>query len=645
MRETTFYTNEKTNKKGEKMKKFCVVIIFIVLSYQSYSQKQFNNWYFGDSAAITFNYGSPAKSLVNSKMKADYSASISNRYGNLLFYTDGYKIWDSTDLIDSIYSNKTGGNFPLIIPITADTNKFCIISIDDSGYNYSIFNRNSKKFEKKNILFLHNYIQINLITSVRHKNNKDFWIIVPLDYRDSIYSFLLTENGINKNPIINKIDKINGGTWGGLIKSSIIGNVLAYNYIQAIYLYKFDNSTGKIEYLSVIDMPSNIYNHKEMIKDIEFSPNGKFLYVSQSGNNKNYLVQYDLNVIPPKAYIIDSTIAPECEGLQLGPDFKMYSSIMNQNFLYIVKKPNNSGVGCGLTKNDLFLDHGRCKKYFNNYIPQVYLDVFIKLGHNHPDCSNDTLRLFTNISTLSTHYHIKWTGPNGFISSEENPIISSLDTVKGYYYFTYLDTLKEVNDSIILIKDSIWLDIPTRPIGKINSINRLDVPKLFCESYSNDTSIVVYNIGKCKLTFTGMYIGGNDSTEFSIIEPKNYPIYLDPNDSLKVVVRFSPNKIKGRKTATLSIDNNTPITPWNINLSAIYGIEYIINNSDSDTIVIDLGTICPVGKDTTITIINKSSIGTTFHIENKDSKIQIKHEGKAGKKEGTIPLTNKKRKK
>ena len=61
-----------------------------------FSQKEASVWYFGNNAGLNFNSGSPV-SLSDSKLSSDGgSASICAPDGKLLFYTNGYTIFDST---------------------------------------------------------------------------------------------------------------------------------------------------------------------------------------------------------------------------------------------------------------------------------------------------------------------------------------------------------------------------------------------------------------------------------------------------------------------------------------------------------------------------------------------------------------------
>jgi hypothetical protein len=176
-------------------------------------------------------------------------------------------------------------------------------------------------------------------------------------------------------------------------------------------------------------------------------------------------------------------------------------------------------------------------------------------------------------------------------------------------------------------------------------IDSIKYPTVLCWHYADDTIEIRNNCFNTLIMADNIFSGMNKS-EFSIIKPDYFPYYLLPGDSVKLIIRFTPNSVKGIKTASIYFPNNFSYD-YTFNLIGYNEktVDYLINKIGSDTILIDLGTICPgsVPKDTTITIFNKSSIGTTFKIENKDPQLQITPIGKAGKKEDDSPQGVKKK--
>ena len=149
------------------MPKLLFIVLSLLFLIQGTLAQQNNIWYFGKRAGLNFNPGSP-RALHNSAMDADEgSASICDKTGNLLFYTNGVTVYNRNH---QVMLNGTGlkGNLStvqsaLIVPMPGTDNIYYIFTTDAvennfaNGYNYSVvdMNRDNGKGEVilKNILF------------------------------------------------------------------------------------------------------------------------------------------------------------------------------------------------------------------------------------------------------------------------------------------------------------------------------------------------------------------------------------------------------------------------------------------------------------------------------------------------------------
>jgi hypothetical protein len=80
------------------MKKILLIFLTLILSKSSFSQNENNNWSFGEGVGITFNTTTP--SLYTHPVTAGHEVyecmtSISDNSGNMLFYTNGLKVYQS----------------------------------------------------------------------------------------------------------------------------------------------------------------------------------------------------------------------------------------------------------------------------------------------------------------------------------------------------------------------------------------------------------------------------------------------------------------------------------------------------------------------------------------------------------------------
>src|SRR5688572_5549382 len=73
-------------------------IATLFFAQQADAQKHNNTWVFGSSAGLEFNSSPPAateKTSANGVQPPHYISSISDNSGSLLFYTDGFTVWNS----------------------------------------------------------------------------------------------------------------------------------------------------------------------------------------------------------------------------------------------------------------------------------------------------------------------------------------------------------------------------------------------------------------------------------------------------------------------------------------------------------------------------------------------------------------------
>jgi len=131
--------------------KALLTIIALLVHLLSFSQGEWNNWYFGKRAGVTFNSGSPVPLTDGANYIGSNCGVISDSLGNLLFYTDGISVFkkDHSRMLngyDLIRNDLSQG--PLILPVPNNKNIYYIITvynpvenltlIPDFGLHYSI---------------------------------------------------------------------------------------------------------------------------------------------------------------------------------------------------------------------------------------------------------------------------------------------------------------------------------------------------------------------------------------------------------------------------------------------------------------------------------------------------------------------------
>jgi len=165
--------------------------------------------------------------------------------------------------------------------------------------------------------------------------------------------------------------------------------------------------------------------------------------------------------------------------------------------------------------------------------PCVTTPPVINLSYTAPTCADDTLRLFANSSQLISY---NWTGPNGFTSTEQNPVIDTPTlAANGVYTVTALtnncsatNTTKSITVSMSALprsfstKDTticqgmtfrghistgIYIDTIPNAVG-CDSIMTLNLTVINCSCSVNK---IIINTGYNPVTKTALAVGQKDT--------------------------------------------------------------------------------------------------------------------------------------
>ncbi len=561
------------------MKKFacCFLLLFMTFLSSLFSQKESNNWYFGNFAAITFNTksGSPV-ALRNDKLNTcGGSATVSDKNGNLLFYTDGNSIWNrkhqimlnGTDLIGSgVWSE-----IAIIVPFPSNNKLYYIFTVDQTCVNY--YNFDSSRMAG----FVYSIVDMSLdkgyggvteknisihkkstekLTAVKHANNKDIWVMIHDWGSNDFLAYLITKDGIRTQPVISSAGLLHSrirfpSTYDlngvGCMKFSLNTKKLAVDIfgLNTIEIFDFDNSTGKVS--NPITLKDSTDNDLTGPIGVEFSPDASKLYVT-TFDSYGKLLFFDLASGLADTIVKNRKLLSETSGtygqLQMGPDNKIYCSHYGISYLGVINKPNFLSDGCGFVEDGQSLGANRCGHGLPQTI-QCYPKIdFIGISCNSPVCEGDSILFFVNNildDSISTY---QWTGPDYFISGDKNPkIINSTIKNKGWYYFTYVS-------SDTYFSDSVFVDVYYKPNAEMTiigdsvlcrgdsvilTVKNID---LLNNSYEwstgeTSTSIVVSNSGNFRLKVTSN-LGCKDSStvKISVLPMPKVRIYVDGSTNL-----------------------------------------------------------------------------------------------------------------
>lgn len=555
-------------------KNHTLFLFCILCAYSLHAQKYFNNWNFGNGAALSFNT-SPPKVLTNSKLHSyEGCSSISDSMGNLLFYTNGENIWNKNhDTMKNgfgLLGHNSSTQSALIVKQPGNANIYYIFTSDlvdhyldtnqeNYGVNYSIVdiklnNGLGEVISKNNLLFKNSNEKL---TAVKHSNGQDIWIATIKRFTDSIFIYKLSDTGLS-NPIIyknngHKIGYVDGsyssqidkeGT--GQMKFSPIGNYLAYVELNSgrldtnyIHLFDFNNNNGTLSnYKRIISFDKIIFAHQGSAKiyGLEFSPNEKYIYYSklyfdncgifQLPINK---IKHNINVNQIKTKLDISTFNPSFFALQLAPNGKIYIANRADTFLSVINNPDSLGLKSNFEFRAVSLKNKKSTIGLPNCVQsQIYLPIQIETDTS---CTADSTKITLKYTDVQK---IKWQLGDGNIKESTTNVIKHFYKDTGTYKIIAIVTLPNGGDTIIygnifitkIPKPNLGNDTILCPNAQVVIKDINNTINMGCLWNTKDTTktITVHKAGAYILTNRYKYCTLADTINISI--GKNPMVYI-----------------------------------------------------------------------------------------------------------------------
>jgi len=417
------------------MKKILLVLNFIAgIVLQGFSQKEANNWYFGNQAGVDFNSGSPIAFNGSAMTQLEGCASISDTSGATLFYTNGASVWNRSNIQMpngfGLLGDNNSAQAAIIVRAPGSYTMFYIFTTPTWGVGdmcYSIVDMTLQggfgDVTTKNTPMFTNSTE--KVTAVYHANGNDIWIIGHEFNTNNFYSFLLTAGGVNPVPVITSAGTVHSSVLGfaGYMKGSHNGQKIAYACtinMNLVEVLDFDNSTG---------IPSNPISFSNITEayGLEFSPDDSKLYATEE--NPALIVQWDLNAGSAAAIAASQMVigngTSACAALQLGPDGKIYLAKRSASqFLGVINDPDSAGLACNFVDDVVPLAPGTSCQYglpnfFQSMFSPTALPAALFTAPNH--ICPGTCTSFNNTSLHATSFLWSFPGANPSISVDVNP--------------------------------------------------------------------------------------------------------------------------------------------------------------------------------------------------------------------------------
>jgi len=390
------------------------------------SQNEAANWFFGQRAGLNFNFGYPVPEQGGIIDTPEGCSTISDRLGNLLFYSDGSIVWNSNHEImlngEGLLGDKSSTQSAMIIPKPDDDNIYYIFTVDDrarsNGLRYSEIDMSldgglGGVTGNKNILL--ETPTTEKITAIESADGRSIWVISHRWDNNEFISYLVSNTGINTTPVVSAVGSVhqrNGGNNNnsiGYLKASPnrekIASVMSYQNNET-QVFDFDAATG------ILSNPITLSNYTS--DDIgpygcEFSPDSNLLYVTEIDrvNINSKLHQYDLTQ-PNEAAIINSALViaeqpdEELGALQQALDGRIYIAVQGGETLAVISNPNEIGTAANYDFNGVFLEGN--SSHFG--LPPFIQSYFFATNVFRYTCFGDSTEF--NINTSTEIDNINW---------------------------------------------------------------------------------------------------------------------------------------------------------------------------------------------------------------------------------------------
>ncbi|HKZ36410.1 MAG TPA: PKD domain-containing protein, partial [Chryseolinea sp.] len=404
-----------------------------------------NIWYFGNQAGLDFNPlpENPVAPITNGVMNAPAgTATISDRNGQVIFYTDGESVWNraNVQIATGIGGDQNSSQSAIIMPVPGDETLYYIFTTQDIygdgtyELRYSLFdlklNGGSGGIVEQNVLLFSN-------STERITGNAN-WLIAHEYGNNSFRAYQITSLGIG-NPVISSIGSNHSFTSAqngqGYMKlgsqnrlAVALSNPTVSNVIE---IFDFADSTGQVTNFRTADLN----NPNGQVYGVEFSPSGNKLFATLQGAGTSQLVEFAFDTLA-MPYLKKPPIAPVSETLgaiQTGPDGQLYVAVDGQQFLGTIQVNEDTTQVSTFTLNGSALLGGTSSTVgLPNFI-QTLSDPIQSPGLTFTGVCIGDSTMFSASGKDSSIDKFDWTFGDGQIAIDGGPQLAHLYAVAGTY--------------------------------------------------------------------------------------------------------------------------------------------------------------------------------------------------------------------
>jgi large repetitive protein len=425
-----------------------MVMLFCCWAAQTQAQDfTRHNWYFGNSnAAIRFSRTDNTAALVTSQATPfgqGGSGVVSDQTNaNLIFYTDGSAVYDATHRVmpnGSGLSVNPSGNQPVALsPVPDMPNHFYVFTnsanfsaggtISASIVDMNVDGNGGAPVPLGEVTSKNQGIGLNgrseAMLTIPHANGTDFWLITHENGTDNYTASLIEAGGTFTH-----------NTTGGLTGLPITAANFSYHEglgkiavspqsaNRNVVILNFDNASGVFTLDQIIFNTAVASTINQAIFDTEWSPSGRFLYISRHGEAgiPGDVLQFDFdNPTVPLTSVLP--VAPvRSYGLQLAPDsaiYHLYES--NGNFLLATLTDTDSLANAVIYSANAFPGNINFNgRQFPAFAPGAVIDLAVSFTYQG-SCANTPVSFYPTVTPGADS--LVWDFGDGQTSSVWSPV-------------------------------------------------------------------------------------------------------------------------------------------------------------------------------------------------------------------------------
>ncbi|MFT6369915.1 MAG: gliding motility-associated-like protein [Maribacter sp.] len=484
-----------------------VLLIGFFFPFILWGQGETSNWYFGEEAGLQFNNDGSVNALTDGRLKTfEGCATISNPFGDLLFYTNGIFVYDRNHNImengSGLYGDPSSTQSAIIVPKPEDPNIYYIFTVDtsvfdgdpDRGLNYATvdisLNNGNGAVVEKNVRLLQDCSE--KIAAVR-KNcfDKSIWVVTlasengTLPVFDTYHAFEVNTTGVVVTSIKTTFPDLQIEDPRGALKFAPNGVMMASaNMFDGLQLFDFDSETGLFS--NQRQLPIN--GTEQLPYGIEFSPKGQYLYThtTQFLTNEIYvslLVQFDVLAQNIQNSQVELDRRPIFRGaLQIGSNGKIYRTLSadynnGTPFLSVINSPDLKGIAADYAHRSISLNGKIGTQGLPPFIQSFFdkTDLIVDKNGNTSNflelCEGEAFTLQTKATDGATYNWSKdgvpFNNPDGAILQVD--VSEQIDAGRYQLEIIFSDPQKcpVIGEALILLR--------TKPEGGILNLKQCDI--------------------------------------------------------------------------------------------------------------------------------------------------------------------------